>query len=84
MRCGVLCCAMLPCPVLCAPGCSALPGGPPSDQRLPARLQWVEGQRLRTAYEATGGDASIASSEGDLRLVEVGVECSLRQMLEVG
>ncbi|KAI7842632.1 hypothetical protein COHA_003736 [Chlorella ohadii] len=59
-------------------------------------MEWVDGERLRTAYSAAR-DASVAtidvpgapyggaaSSSDDLRLVEVGVRCSLEQMLEEG
>jgi aarF domain-containing kinase len=60
-------------------------------------MEWVEGERLRTAYTAAsdgaeeggsgGGGAAGAprgSSDDDLRLVEVGVRCSLEQMLAEG
>ncbi|KAL4853347.1 putative aarF domain-containing protein kinase [Chlorella vulgaris] len=56
-------------------------------------MEWVEGERLRTAYSAAregvagGGQAAIGVPGGtsdDLRLVEVGVRCSLEQMLEDG
>jgi predicted unusual protein kinase regulating ubiquinone biosynthesis (AarF/ABC1/UbiB family) len=54
-------------------------------------MEWVEGERLRTAYsaaaEASAGGPSSSGTEGrsdDLRLVEVGVRCSLEQMLEEG
>ncbi|KAL4420222.1 hypothetical protein ABPG77_011046 [Micractinium sp. CCAP 211/92] len=65
-------------------------------------MEWVEGERLRTAYSAAveasalssadvppGGAARRgppfpSSSQDDLRLVEVGVRCSLEQMLEEG
>ncbi|KAL4451900.1 hypothetical protein ABPG75_007562 [Micractinium tetrahymenae] len=70
-------------------------------------MEWVDGERLRTAYSAAveasvlasadvppGGAArpgpgpafasSSSSSSDDLRLVEVGVRCSLEQMLEEG
>ena len=50
-------------------------------------MEWVDGQRLRTAYSAVSvldsssmGNASV----DDLRLVEVGVRCSLEQLLEYG
>ncbi|PRW57519.1 putative aarF domain-containing kinase chloroplastic [Chlorella sorokiniana] len=60
-------------------------------------MEWVDGERLRTAYSAAR-DATVAtidvpgaplsggasSSNDDLRLVEVGVRCSLEQMLEEG
>jgi aarF domain-containing kinase len=53
-------------------------------------MEWVEGQRLRTAYSAVTvpdssslGNVSIGSVD-DLRLVEVGVRCSLEQLLEYG
>lgn len=60
-------------------------------------MEWVDGERLRTAYSAaseasgSGGTSSKRSGSGgtgersdDLRLVEVGVRCSLEQMLEEG
>ncbi|GAB4819247.1 hypothetical protein N2152v2_006293 [Parachlorella kessleri] len=50
-------------------------------------MEWVDGERLRTAYTAaaapTGGTGARGSND-DLRLVEVGVRCSLEQMLEEG
>lgn len=53
-------------------------------------MEWVEGQRLRTAYSAVTvldsssfGNVSVGSVD-DLRLVEVGVRCSLEQLLEYG
>ena len=61
-------------------------------------MEWVEGERLRTAYSAVGGGSSTSSassssgqfqptpsgSEDDIRLVEIGVKCSLEQLLEFG
>ncbi|EFN55778.1 hypothetical protein CHLNCDRAFT_57703 [Chlorella variabilis] len=55
-------------------------------------MEWVEGERLRTAYSAareSGGaqpaaGAPPSGTSDDLRLVEVGVRCSLEQMLEEG
>ena len=67
-------------------------------------MEWVDGERLRTAYSAVSGtssssttDSSGASSfnslppppppsgsEDDIRLVEIGVKCSLEQLLEYG
>jgi len=56
-------------------------------------MEWIDGERLRTRY--TTNSSSSAPSEGpvagwrrdpaeDLRLVEVGVKCSLEQLLEYG
>ncbi|RMZ52779.1 hypothetical protein APUTEX25_000898 [Auxenochlorella protothecoides] len=48
-------------------------------------MEWVDGQRLRTAGGRGGsGDAGGAASSDDLRLVDIGVRCSLEQMLEQG
>lgn len=59
-------------------------------------MEWVQGERLRTAYAASGGGSTppaasaaaartlTAGSQDDLRLVEVGVRCSLEQLLEYG
>ncbi len=44
-------------------------------------MEWVDGQKLRSG--ATAKRASRGSHE-DLRLVDVGVRCSLEQMLEEG
>jgi aarF domain-containing kinase len=43
-------------------------------------MEWVEGVRLRSA----GMGASAATRAEDLKLVDVGVRCSLEQMLEKG
>eukprot|EP00887_Chlorella_sp_A99_P007885 scaffold20.g7885.t1 len=60
---------------------------PAMDTRLTTRkvlvMEWVHGERLRTAFTAASA-AAAASSSDDLRLVEVGVRCSLEQMLEEG
>lgn len=45
-------------------------------------MEWVEGERLRSA-SAGAGDGRGGSAE-DLALVDVGVRCSLEQMLEEG
>jgi hypothetical protein len=52
-------------------------------------MEWVEGTRLRSASRqrrAPDGsfvsDAAREEAAEDLRLVEVGVRCSLEQMLE--
>mmetsp|Transcript_19608 Transcript_19608/g.59305 ORF Transcript_19608/g.59305 Transcript_19608/m.59305 type:complete len:979 (-) Transcript_19608:2833-5769(-) len=45
-------------------------------------MEWVEGRRLRTG--TSGGGYGSAGDESDLGLVEVGVRCSLEQMLEEG
>lgn len=61
-------------------------------------MEWVEGERLRTAYSAAAEASALASTDlpggaaragprsslpsssaDDLRLVEVGVRCSLEQ-----
>jgi aarF domain-containing kinase len=64
-------------------------------------MEWVDGDRLRTAYSAVGGGGSPgigsigatsdaydfpprSGSEDDIRLVEIGVKCSLEQLLEFG
>lgn len=59
-------------------------------------MEWVDGDRLRTAYSAVGGGADDdgafpsfrqappSGSEDDIRLVEIGVKCSLEQLLEFG
>lgn len=49
-------------------------------------MEWVNGERLKTAYSAagTGNVRNGRSVEDDLRLVEVGVKCSLEQLLEYG
>ena len=48
-------------------------------------MEWIEGERLRTAYSAMSSvDGGGSSSPDDLRLVEVGVRCSLEQLLEYG
>jgi aarF domain-containing kinase len=64
-------------------------------------MEWVDGERLRSAYAAvdssgfsSSGEADAlggsrvaterGSMEDDLRLVEVGVRCSLEQLLEHG
>ncbi|KAG7673272.1 hypothetical protein Ndes2526B_g03296 [Nannochloris sp. 'desiccata'] len=66
-------------------------------------MEWIDGERLRTAYSAVGDTSSSSSSnrqndgsfnfqqqappsgsEDDIRLVEIGVKCSLEQLLEFG
>lgn len=67
-------------------------------------MEWIDGERLRTAYSAFGdtsssrgsskNDGSVnfqqqpppppSGSEDDIRLVEIGVKCSLEQLLEFG
>lgn len=48
-------------------------------------MEWIEGERLRTAYSAvSSNDGAGSSSPDDLRLVEIGVKCSLEQLLEYG
>jgi aarF domain-containing kinase len=66
-------------------------------------MEWIDGERLRTAYSAVGNtsaksgaesknDGSFnfqqqpppSGSEDDIRLVEIGVKCSLEQLLEFG
>jgi predicted unusual protein kinase regulating ubiquinone biosynthesis (AarF/ABC1/UbiB family) len=63
-------------------------------------MQWIEGERLRSASSqapaaaaavgAAGGVGSVLQQQSagqvaeDLRLVEIGVRCSLEQMLEEG
>ena len=44
-------------------------------------MEWVDGQKLRSG--ATAKRASLGSQE-DLQMVDVGVRCSLEQMLEEG
>lgn len=82
-----------------------LPPPPPFACTQVLVMEWVEGERLRTAYSAAAEASALASadplpggaaragpgpffppssSEDDLRLVEVGVRCSLEQMLEEG
>ena len=46
-------------------------------------MEWVHGDRLRTAYTSAAAPG-VSSSGDDLRLVEIGVRCSLEQMLEEG
>lgn len=41
-------------------------------------MEWVEGTRLRSGGTATDGTGNL----DDLKLVEIGVRCSLEQMLE--
>lgn len=43
-------------------------------------MEWVEGTRLRSGGTATDGTGNL----DDLKLVEIGVRCSLEQMLEEG
>lgn len=47
-------------------------------------MEWVEGERLRTASALDRLSGDRLGSEEDLHLVEVGVRCSLEQMLEEG
>lgn len=66
-------------------------------------MEWIEGERLRSAYAAASdkrredSSSSSAANDGaansgytkaaaleDLKMVEIGVVCSLEQMLEVG
>jgi predicted unusual protein kinase regulating ubiquinone biosynthesis (AarF/ABC1/UbiB family) len=63
-------------------------------------MQWIEGERLRSASSQAPAAAAAAAAGGssssrlqgqcagqvaeDLRLVEIGVRCSLEQMLEEG
>lgn len=48
-------------------------------------MEWVEGERLRTAYSAAAAEpGGGAGSADDIRLVEIGVRCSLEQLLEFG
>ncbi|KAK2080806.1 hypothetical protein QBZ16_000660 [Prototheca wickerhamii] len=47
-------------------------------------MEWVRGRRLRTAGSREGGGGGGAASRDDLRLVDVGVRCSLEQMLGRG
>lgn len=67
-------------------------------------MEWVEGERIRSAYTSVGSNGFSSSGEGaafsssldadpaisrdasesDLKLVEVGVRCSLEQLLEHG
>ncbi|KAF6253698.1 ABC1 family-domain-containing protein [Scenedesmus sp. NREL 46B-D3] len=44
-------------------------------------MQWIEGERLRSASSQQQRPPQVAE---DLRLVEIGVRCSLEQMLEEG
>ncbi|GMH40522.1 hypothetical protein BSKO_08426 [Bryopsis sp. KO-2023] len=46
-------------------------------------MEWVDGEKLRSGTRATE-DISRTGSLDDLRLVSVGVTCSLEQMLEEG
>ncbi|CAL8466667.1 g6203 [Coccomyxa elongata] len=46
-------------------------------------MEWVEGRRLRRAGK-NGEGPSAAELQEDLKLVEIGVQCSLEQILEVG
>lgn len=43
-------------------------------------MEWVDGQKLRTGTAAK----EILTTKEDLRLVDVGIRCSLEQMLEEG
>lgn len=47
-------------------------------------MEWVNGERLRTASSSGMQGGAGSGSPEDLRLVEVGVRCSLEQMLEEG
>ncbi|KAG1672433.1 hypothetical protein FOA52_013219 [Chlamydomonas sp. UWO 241] len=47
-------------------------------------MEWIEGERLRTAGEQQAEGRTVKGSLDDLALVEVGVRCSLEQMLEEG
>lgn len=60
-------------------------------------MEWIEGERLRTASQQAPAVAAAAAAAAaglqrqhaaqvkeDLRLVEIGVRCSLEQMLEEG
>lgn len=44
-------------------------------------MEWVQGNRLRSAGNLREGDGGPSS---DLSMVDIGVQCSLEQMLEVG
>lgn len=46
-------------------------------------MEWVDGEKLRTGTTASR-DNSHRGSKEDLKLVSVGVVCSLEQMLEEG
>ena len=46
-------------------------------------MEWINGKKLRTAYSAMSS-MDGESSPDDLRLVEIGVRCSLEQLLEHG
>jgi aarF domain-containing kinase len=53
-------------------------------------MEWIDGERLRTGYSSSSApsEGPVAGSgrnpADDLRLVEVGVKCSLEQLLEYG
>ena len=46
-------------------------------------MEWVNGQRLRSRAEALGEGKGFKNID-DLKLIDIGVRCSLEQMLEEG
>ena len=46
-------------------------------------MEWVNGQRLRSRAEALGEGKGFRNTD-DLKLIDIGVRCSLEQMLEEG
>jgi aarF domain-containing kinase len=44
-------------------------------------MEWIDGERLHTTMRRNGGSSDV---EDDIRLVEIGVRCSLEQLLEFG
>ena len=47
-------------------------------------MEWVHGAKLRSASGSTTGNRGGGGMQEDIRLVEVGVRCSLEQMLQEG
>ncbi len=47
-------------------------------------MEWVNGQRLRSRAEAAAEAGRGSLNREDLALIDVGVRCSLEQMLEEG
>mmetsp|Transcript_17319 Transcript_17319/g.30923 ORF Transcript_17319/g.30923 Transcript_17319/m.30923 type:complete len:842 (-) Transcript_17319:136-2661(-) len=47
-------------------------------------MEWVDGSKLRSASDGSKDKLSAEADADNLRLVEVGVRCSLEQMLEEG
>ena len=47
-------------------------------------MEWVDGFRLRSRAEAAAERGSGTLNREDLALIDIGVRCSLEQMLEEG